>query len=665
MTTLVHRFQEWETATMETGLTKTAATGIDLQEALADADRRTMAAVLTHLTGDVNLIPDVRDREHIMAMAERVLPSFLKGERIAPPPTDVVLQAAMALAAGGPIPVSGKYAPFVREQMGIGPVVPPEPIEPPAPLSIVIIGAGVTGLGLATYLDNVGLHDYTILERHPSVGGTWWLNRYPGCRVDTPSLLYSYSFNMDPGWPNHFSHQPALLEYMHETAGRVKGEIRTGVAVESLEWIESQSKWRVIFRPAGGQAEEMLFDVVLGATGFLSSPRFPDIAGTDSFRGSTFHSGDWDDSVDLAGKRVAVIGTGASANQIVPAIADVAAQIVVYQRTPHWITPHPYYGKPLTGGQRYLIEQVPSYLEWFRFRQFWVVGDGAMPLMRIDPEWPDQEHSINADNDVLRAMLTTYIEEQLSDRPDLVDKVVPNYPPYAKRMVLDNGWYSTLKRPNVSLVTEPITKIVERGVVTTGGTTDVDVIVYATGFHTNRVLAPMQITGRGGVDMREQLDKRPEAYFGIALKDCPNLFMTSGPNGVPVHGGAGTLLAEIECSFIVQCLRAMVDANASSIEVKPSTLRKFSEAAAAENAKYIWSTSGVTNWYAFSGAGAAVVFPWSLYDFWSQAKNPDLNAFTYGTKNQSSDEVSEGGERVVVNPSWVSHTRAAGVGDIR
>lgn len=616
---------------METGLAKTASPAIDLQQALADADRRTMAAVLTHLTGDVNLIPDVRDREHIMATAARVLPPFLRGERDAEPPSDVVLHAAMALAAGGPTRVPGKYAPFVREQMGIGPVEAPEPIRSASPLSIAIIGAGVTGLALATYLERVGLCDYTILEKNPSVGGTWWVNRYPGCRVDTPSLLYSYSFDIDPGWPNHFSHQPALLEYMDLTADRLKGRIRTGVAVERLTWLEGMGGWSITCRSSTGQTEQMFANVVLGATGFLASPRLPDIKGVDRFGGQAFHSANWGPAADLAGKRVAVIGTGASANQIVPAIADTAAQVVVYQRTPHWVTPHPYYGMPLTGAQRYLIEQVPSYLQWFRFRQFWVVGDGAMPLMRIDPEWADQEHSVNADNDNFREMLTGYVKEQLADRPDLIAKVVPSYPPYAKRIIIDNGWYRTLKRANVSLVTDPISEITEHGVVSAAGIADVDVIIYATGFYTNRVLSPMEISGRGGIDVRAQLDKKPEAYFGIALKDCPNLFMTSGPNGVPVHGGAGTLLAEIECSFIVQCLRAMVDAKASSMEVKPAALREFTEAAASENARYVWSTPGVTNWYAFSGDRAAVVFPWSLYEFWSQAKNPELNDFSYGS----------------------------------
>lgn len=599
---------------------------IELRDALSDGDRRTLAAVLTHLTGDVNAVPDPSDRQGILALAQEVLPPYVTGERRAEPVPDVVLQVAMNLAAGGDVPA--KYGPFVREQMGIGPAAPPRPIAPRKALSIVIIGAGVNGLALAVNLDRVGLHDYTILDKNSEVGGTWFTNRYPGCRVDTPSLLYSYSFNIDPGWPHHFSYQPSLLEYMKSTAEGMRTRVRTGVTVESLSWEENVNKWRVTVRPEGKPTEDMLVDVVLGATGFLSSPRMPVIAGMENFKGRSFHSSDWDKSLDIAGKRVGVIGTGASSNQIVPAIADQAAEVVVFQRTPHWVMPHPYYGKPLTGFQRYLIERVPTYMEWFRFRQFWVVGDGALPLMRIDPTWPNGEHSVNADNDALRIRMTEYVKEQLAGHPELARKVLPDFPPYAKRMVIDNGWYAALLRSNVKLVTDPITRVTSQGVQTDQGVADLDVIVYATGFHTNRVMAPMKITGRGGVDVRARLDQKPEAYYGIALQDCPNLFMTSGPNGVPVHGGAGTLLAEIQCSYIVECLRHMVATGAKTMEVRASVLAKFAKEAAAENVKYVWSSTAVTNWYSGSGRGASVAFPWSIYDLWSEAKAPDFSAFT-------------------------------------
>jgi 4-hydroxyacetophenone monooxygenase len=275
-----------------------------------------------------------------------------------------------------------------------------------------------------------------------------------------------------------------------------------------------------------------------------------------------------------------------------------------------------------------LIERVPTYLGWFRFRQFWANGDGILDLMRVDPSWPDQSRSVSAKNDQLRQQMTAYIREQLADRPDLVDKATPKYPPYAKRMVIDNGWYETLRRPNVRLVTEPISEITPRGVRTEHGEDPFDLIVYATGFYTNHVLADIAITGRAGVDVRARLDEEPEAYLGIALQDCPNLFLTSGPNGVPVHGGAGTLLSEIQAAYITACLRHMVGSGWSEMEIRPSALRKFVEEAAAENAKYVWSTPGVTNWYAGSPAGgASVALPWLIVDFWKEGKDPDLSVY--------------------------------------
>jgi 4-hydroxyacetophenone monooxygenase len=598
----------------------------DLDAALEEADRRTLAAVLTHLTGQPDLIVDGDGREAIKRLAFEVLVPFINGELTASPPDERVLSAAMNHAADDVVPPD--YERFVREQMLIGPVEEPDRILAGSDLSILIIGAGVTGLGLGVNFDRVGLSNYTIVEKNPSPGGTWWTNRYPGCRVDTPSLLYSYSFNPDPGWPHHFSYQPSLLDYMNTTAKRIGDRLRTSTTVERLVWDEKKQQWRVCMRSATGAAEEVLVDIVVGALGFLSDGRSPVIAGMESFGGSSFHSSDWDPSYDLSGKRVAVIGTGASANQIVPAIAGPAAEVTVYQRSAHWVMPHPYYTKPLTGLQRWLIERVPTYLGWFRFRQFWANGDGILDLMRVDPSWPDQSRSVSAKNDQLRQQMTAYIREQLADRPDLVDKATPKYPPYAKRMVIDNGWYETLRRPNVRLVTEPISEITPRGVRTEHGEDPFDLIVYATGFYTNHVLADIAITGRAGVDVRARLDEEPEAYLGIALQDCPNLFLTSGPNGVPVHGGAGTLLSEIQAAYITACLRHMVGSGWSEMEIRPSALRKFVEEAAAENAKYVWSTPGVTNWYAGSPAGgASVALPWLIVDFWKEGKDPDLSVY--------------------------------------
>jgi 4-hydroxyacetophenone monooxygenase len=337
-------------------------------------------------------------------------------------PSDEVLHAAMRLAAGGEVPA--EYGPLVREQRGFGPPVEPKPLKAPAGFKVVIIGAGVSGVLAAIRLEQLGVSSFTILEKNPEPGGTWWQNSYPGCRVDTPSLLYSYSFAPDPGWPEHFSHQPDLLNYVKKTvvAGNFRDRLRCNTAVESMTWNDASAVWELEVRGADGSTERMTANFVIGATGLLRISKLPNIEGVGSFKGPAFHSTHWDHDVDLHGKRVAVIGTGASANQIVPAIAPIANEVLIYQRTPHWMLSHPQYGKALSGTERMLIEKIPTYLSWFRFRQFWQVGDEILPTLRIDPAWPHPERSVNAANDKLRAQLSEYIKAQLGDRAELSKK---------------------------------------------------------------------------------------------------------------------------------------------------------------------------------------------------------------------------------------------------
>ena len=247
--------------------------------------------------------------------------------------SDEVLQVAMDRAAGAPVP--SKYRPFVREQMMLGPIERTLKLEVPDDASIVIIGAGASGLALAHALDQAGVTSFTILDKNPEPGGTWWQNRYPGCRVDTPSLLYSFTFDPDPGWPNHFSFQPDLLNYMNKTAAPFRDRIVSGAEVQRLTW--EDDLWRVEYLDADGQAQTLSATIVIGATGFLHVRKYPTFPGMNAFCGPSFHSSEWNDGIDLHGKRVAVIGTGASANQIVPAIANDADRVLVFQRSAHWV----------------------------------------------------------------------------------------------------------------------------------------------------------------------------------------------------------------------------------------------------------------------------------------------------------------------------------------
>ena len=602
-------------------------TNVDLTSVLESADRRTLAAVVTHLANDPHAVPDLRDRARIEKLAAQILPPYFAGEKTAGVPSDNVLQAAMNLAAGVEVP--SEYGPMVREQMGLGPVVAPKPLNPPANFNVVIIGAGVTGVLAGLKLHQLGLSSFTILEKNSEPGGTWWQNSYPGCRVDTPSLLYSYSFAPDPGWPEHFSHQPELLNYVKKIAAtnNLRDRLRCNTSVETMTWNEERAVWDLDVRRSDGSTERISANFVIGATGLLRIAKLPTIDGIDDFRGPSFHSTHWNHDVDLTGKRVAVIGTGASANQIVPAIAPTTAEVLVYQRTPHWMLSHPQYGKALSGSERFLIEKILTYLSWFRFRQFWQIGDAILPTLRIDPSWPYPEQSVNAANDKLRGQLTEYIKSQLGDRPELIEKVLPAYPPYGKRMLLDNGWYQALRRDDVRLITEPIERITADGITTSVGHERVDVIVFASGFDTGRVMWPIQITGRNGVDVRKQLDERLETYQGMALAHCPNLFITPGPNGTPGHGGSGIFFAECQVGYILECLRAMFEHKWTRMEVREEAVRAFVDEVSAELEHYVWSLPGISNWFRGSRDRVTALIPKRLVDLWRESKAPKLDDY--------------------------------------
>lgn len=599
----------------------------DLQSLLKGADRRTLAAVVTHLSGDVNAIPDLRDRAQITEAAMRVLPPYIRGEKTVSPPSDAVLQAAMNLCAGEI--VAPEYGPMAREQMAIGPEVKTRPLNPPAGFNVVIIGAGVTGVLAGLMLDQLGLPSFTIYDKNPEPGGTWWLNQYPGCRVDTPSLLYSYSFAMDRGWPEHFSHQPDLLKYVKDIAGshNFGARLQCNTSVETMTWNEKTTKWDLDIVRHDGAREKVSANFVIGATGLLRIPQMPPLNGIEDFKGPWFHSTSWDHTVDLKNKRIAIIGTGASANQIVPQIAKTAGEVLIYQRTPHWMMSHPKYGKALSGDERALIEEIPAYLSWYRFLQFWQNGDSVLPGLRIDPAWPNPRRSVNALNEKMRVEMMEYIKANIGDRPDLMEKVVPDYPPHGKRLLLDNGWYQALKRDNVRLIATPIEKITADGVLTADGLEKVDVIGYATGFDTGKIMWPIQINGRGGVDVRKQLDEKLEAYRGTALAHCPNLLITWGPNAIPGHGGNGVFFAETQVGYIVEILRALFDNKWKQMEIREQAVRSFVDNINEELKHYVWAMDGISNWHRGKRERVTSVTPKRLIDIWKESKAPVLSDY--------------------------------------
>ena len=603
-----------------------------LAQVLAHADRRTLAAVVTHLAGDAAAVPDLRDRAQIEAKAAEVLPPYLSGERRLEPPSDGVLQAAMDHAAGQRIPP--EYRTMVREQAGIGPVAPLAPLAAPPDFHVLIIGAGVTGVLAARTLDQLGMTNFTVVEKNPEPGGTWYVNRYPGCRVDTPSMLYSYSFDPDPEWPEHFSHQPELLRYVKKIAdeSNLGGRLRCSTEVDALTWDEAAGCWQVDLRDvsegATGEIERVTAHAVIAALGILRVAKYPDIPGRDRFAGPALHSTTWDPDVELTGKRVGVIGTGASANQIVPALAPQVGELTVYQRSAHWILSHPKYGKKLEGVEKALF-QLPGYREWNRFSEMWKNGDAITPLVQVDPEWPHLERSVNAASDRFRTLLLEYLETQIGDRPDLMAKCVPEFPPYGKRLIVDNGWYQALRRDNVRLETSRIAEITDTGVTTSAGHDDLDVLVFATGFQADKILWPIKVTGRGGVDVTTRMADEPEAYLGIAAADAPNLFITPGPNGVLGHAGSGVLFAECHVRYIVESLRLLFDSGARSMTVRDDVLRAYTEDIMARLPGFVQSLTTFDNWYRGDRDHVVAIAPKSVLEFWDDTRQPDPAAYTF------------------------------------
>jgi 4-hydroxyacetophenone monooxygenase len=366
-------------------------------------------------------------------------------------------------------------------------------------------------------------------------------------------------------------------------------------------------------------------NAVIAATGQLNRPRWPDIPGQDRFRGVAFHSAQWEHQHDLTGKRIAVIGTGASAFQFVPVIAEQAGDIQVFQRTPPWMSPTPEYFQEIPAQKHWLLNHVPYYAKWYRFWMFWRTAEGLLASVTRDPAWNDQNGSVSAKNEELRQLLTAYVSELCADDPALLEKLIPEYPPAGKRMLRDDGRYlRALRRPNVHLLTDRIEEINETGVRTADGRQhDVDVIIYGTGFHADRFLWPMKITGVGGVDLQAHWDGDPRAYLGITVPGFPNLFCCYGPNTNIVVNGSIIFFSECEVRYILGCIALLLETGRRALDPKPEVHDAYNRRIDEGNAQMAWGAPNVRSWYKNAKGRVTQNWPFSLLEFWQRTRTPD------------------------------------------
>jgi 4-hydroxyacetophenone monooxygenase len=625
--------------------------GAELDRALETAHLPALIAAMAHISGDAGWIkpewtpvyvPLSRGetglsdtvQAEIRAKAKAVIETYLADGQVRMPTPDLATLRAMMDFVGG-VPVPEEYADFLTDELAISGKSSKDPqFEQPKlkdaarKLRVLVIGAGMSGLLAGIRLSQAGV-PFEIVESNADVGGTWLVNTYPGCRVDNSNHMYSYSFEPNHGWPQHFSPQPELLKYFQGVAAKydLKAHIRFETRVESLTWDETKSVWRVELRRKDGAAETVEANAVVTAVGQLNKPRIPQIEGVGTFEGPAFHSAQWRHDVDLTGKRIAVIGTGASAYQFVPEIAPKAAHLTVFQRSPPWGLPVPHYHEDVPEGMKWLLDRVPYYDKWYRFWLFWTTTEGFLPMVKADPGWNGPTTAVGEANLGLREMAAAALAAQVEDRPDLLPNVVPTYPLGGKRAVLDNGvWLGALKRPNVDLVTEAIARITPKGVVTADGVEhEVDVLIYGTGFTASKFLSGLKITGRGGRELHDVWGGDARAYLGMTTPGFPNFFMIYGPNTNIVVNGSIIFFSECSVRYIVGAVRLLAETGARSIEVKKGVHDAFNIRVDEANKGWAWGSANVTSWYKNEFGRVSQNWPFGLIDYWraTLAPNPD------------------------------------------
>lgn len=491
---------------------------------------------------------------------------------------------------------------------------------------VVVIGAGMSGLCAGIRLREAGI-GFIIIEKNQAVGGTWLENTYPGCGVDTPNHFYCYSFRPKHDWSHFFAKRPEIWQYFEDTADayRLREHIRFSTEVTRLEFDQEAWQWRVSLRDDQGAQTTLTANAVITAVGILNRPKLPDIPGRDDFAGPALHTARWDPGFDWRGKRVAMIGTGASGQQVAPYLAPDAARFMVFQRSPHWVVPNPNYFAEVSTDKQWVLAHVPYYARWYRFQLFWAFGDGIHPALNVDPDWPEQHRSINRVNERHRQFMERHIRREIGDDPELLDKVWPGYPPYGKRILIDNHWYPLLKRPNVDLITEAIERIEPDGIRTRDGRLwPADAIVFATGFHAAHMLAPMTILGREGVDLRQLWEgDDPRAYLGTAVPGFPNFFILEGPNTGLAHGGNQIFMTECQVRYVMLALRELIENGKQIMEVRGSVYRRYNERVDALHDNMVWTHPGMTNWYRNKRGRVFAISPWRLLEFWQMTGELD------------------------------------------
>jgi cation diffusion facilitator CzcD-associated flavoprotein CzcO len=477
-------------------------------------------------------------------------------------------------------------------------------MDSPVPqVKIAIIGAGFAGIGMGIRLKQEGEHDFVLLERSDQIGGTWRDNSYPGCAVDVESHLYSFSFAQNPEWSELYSPQPEIWDYQLRLVAEhgLEPHLRLGHEVIGADWDADAGLWHV--RTSAGSFDARF---LISGMGPLTNPVPPKIPGLETFAGTCFHSARWNHDHDLAGERVAVIGTGSSATQFVPEIAPRVNRLSVFQRTPGWVIPR--MNRHITDIERSVYRRFPAVQRAVRTKQMFkheLLGLGLRTPRRAK---------------FLELVARTHLKRQVSD-PALRAKLMPTYRAGCKRLIVSDDWYPALTRPNVDVVTDAITEIRPEGVVTAGGTVHAaDTLILGTGFEVMPVADPLR--GRDGIALADRWAEHREAYLGTTVAGYPNYFMLVGPNTATGHTSV-LLFLEAQLEYVLQCLRHVERTGARTIEVREAKQHAFSESIREQLEGTVWLLGGCNSWYLNERGGTSVLWPRTTWEFAANLRELD------------------------------------------
>ena len=616
-----------------------------LMDLLKEADIATLSLVLSHITSDLSYVdkikPFVKGAFDYSVNVPENYAYYIRSKLIE------VLQVitnknnslnninnikeenlSYIMSAGVGAEIKDEYIPMMKEELGFDNNsirdrsinnIKKHKSKP----NVVIIGSGLCGILAGIKLSKAGI-PFIIIEKNDSIGGTWYENTYPGCGVDTPNHVYAYSFEPSFHWEEFYSKRDAILEYLKKCVNKynLSDHIKLNTTVESTVFDEDTKSWNTSVI-CNNNKSILTSNIVISAVGQLNKPSVPDINGIDEFNGPIIHTGAWDSSFNYKDKNIALIGTGASGMQVAPEIAKEAKSLTIFQRTPHWIIANPNYHRKLSTGKKWVLKNIPFYSKWYRLQLFWGFCDGIHASLYKDPDWKFPDRSLNHTNERFRVNMVKHIEGMIGNDKDLLKKVIPNYPPYGKRMLMDNNWFEMLKKDNVQLITDKVNRITNSSIDTDICSYNQEAIIMATGFKASKMIWPIKVVGKKGINLNDFWNNdNPKAHVGITVPNFPNFFIMYGPNTNLAHGGSIVFHGECQIRYILGCIDLLLEKNHKIMDCRQEPFEEYNSNVDTEHSKMVWTHDKVNSWYRNGNGRVITNSPWRLVDYWNFTKEP-------------------------------------------